>query len=68
MDFRNRCGRRPPTAKRAPHARKNFAKVEGLRDIVIGSDFKANHTIDHVVPAGQHDDGNVGMGTKLAGQ
>ena len=42
--------------------------MEGLRDIVIGPDLKANHTIYHVVPAGQHDNGYVRMRAKLAGQ
>ncbi|NRQ12903.1 hypothetical protein BHMPCIPO_00113 [Ensifer sesbaniae] len=68
LHFRSHRGKRTPTAKRTPHPCEDFAKVKGLRDIVIGADFKANHTINHIVPAGQHDNGNVGMGTKFAGQ
>ena len=41
------------------HAGEQLARVEGLGHVVVGADFEADDTIDHVVRAGDHDDAYV---------
>lgn len=41
----------------AAHPGDEFADVEGLGDVVVGPNLEPNDTVDHVVFAGDHNDG-----------
>ena len=40
-------------------AREQFARVEGLRDVVVGADLEPDDAVDDAAGAGHHDDADV---------
>ena len=54
-----------PTQVR-PHARHEFSRFKGLRYVVVGAKFEAQHGVRHVVARGQHDDWHFRFAPNLA--
>ena len=54
----------PPLGRRAAqdrlHAGNQLARVERLRQVVVGADLEADDLVDVLVSCGQHQDRNVG--------
>ena len=46
-------------AQHALHAREQFARVEGLRDVVVGADLEPDDAVDDVARRRDHDDADV---------
>ena len=44
------------------HAGQQFARVEGLAEVVVGADFEADDAVDVLALGGQHDDGRAVVG------
>jgi hypothetical protein len=62
---------RIPTPQHRAHPQYQLARAEGLRDIVIGTEFEADHAVDFVGTRGEHDDRKLRegrIGTELATQ
>ena len=51
-----------PAAKHRVDARQQFARVEGLGEIVVGADFQADDAVNVLALGGQHDDGRTVIG------
>src|SRR3990170_154105 len=45
----------------------DFARTEGLDDVVVGADFQPDQTVSLLHASGDHDDGHVGMAPELTG-
>ncbi|GGH11113.1 hypothetical protein GCM10007036_07980 [Alsobacter metallidurans] len=43
-----------------------FAQIEGLDHVVISAKLERDDVVDHVGPAGEHDDAQVRLGPNLA--
>ncbi len=44
------------SAQHRPDARKELARREGLRHVVVGAELEAHHAVRHFVVPGHHDD------------
>ena len=50
------------------HARDQLARLEGLGQVVVGTEFESDHAVHHVAAGGQHDDRDVAFLADLAAQ
>jgi len=44
-----------------------LARGKGLREVIVRAKLQPHHTVGLILAAGQHDDGDVRLGPKLAG-
>jgi CheY-like chemotaxis protein len=63
----NRFRPRLSPSRNAFDARQDLAQVKGLGYIIVRANLKTDHAIEHLVPARQHDDSDVGFGVNFAG-
>ena len=49
------------TAQDGLHARQQFARLEGLGQVVVGAEFEADHAVHHVAARGEHDDRQLAL-------
>ena len=55
-----------PAAQHRGDAGGQFRQLHGFRQIVVGADLEADHPVDQVAGAGQHDDPGIEPGTQRA--
>ncbi len=59
-------GREVPASQHVAHAREQLARVERLREVIVGADLEADDAVHLVALAGQHNDRHLTGGTQLA--
>ncbi|MCY1532539.1 hypothetical protein D9M68_678210 [compost metagenome] len=64
----SRCRRAALAAQDGLHARHEFARLEGLGQVVVGAEFEADHAVHHLAARGEHHDGDVAFLADLAAQ
>ena len=65
---RRRRRRRGAAAKHRGDAGGELAELDRLGEVVVGADLEADHAVDEVAPAGQHDDAGVEPLAQAAGE
>src|SRR5579863_1632523 len=53
---------------KALDARQHLAQVKRFGDVIVCADFKTDDAVEHIVPAGQHDNSDIGLRSYLTSQ
>ena len=59
------AGGRTGAAKNGLDARREFPRVKGFREVVVGANFETQDAIDVLAASGEHDNGHAGMGADV---